>query len=170
VTAWLVVGLALLFTCIWTSLLLPAVADAESMEAMQLIARLSVAIYLPLGLLFLVLGVRRAYRNPPQPFTPRRAHTISVGALGALFLLFALASAFEPRRTPDISAFSAISMGFFGACAIAVVLFRSHRSPLAKSATAALNILWSPFIPFGTALFVWWLVSLRKEETREGAA
>lgn len=170
VTAWLVVGLALLFTCISTSLLLPAVADAESLEAIELVARLSLAIYLPLGLFFLTLGVRRAYRNPPQPFVPRRSHTISIGALGVLFLLFALASAFEPPRTPDISAFSVASMGLFGACAIAVVLLRSRRSPLARSATAAVNIIWAPFLPLGTALFVWWLVSLRKQEARESAA
>jgi hypothetical protein len=61
-------------------------------------------------------------------------------------------------------------MGLFGVCATAVVVLRSRRSPLARPATAALNILWAPLIPFGTDLFVWWLVSLRKQEAGESAA
>ena len=32
------------------------------------------------------------------------------------------------------------------------------------------SFLWAPFVPFGTALFLWWLLSLRKQEARERAA
>jgi hypothetical protein len=168
VTPWLVIGLGIVFGSVSTSMLLPAIADPGLWQEIRLVTGLSLAVYFLVGVFFVVVGVRRAYRNPPRPFVPRRSHTIAVGLLGALFLFFALTPAVESPRTPEVSRFSTAAMGFFGASAIAVVVLRSLRSPLATAATATLNILWAPFIPFGTALFVWWLVSLRKQETVEG--
>lgn len=164
VTPWLVAGLVLLLSSTSISLLLPELADPESAEMFDLVSYASLAIYLPLGSLLLFVGVRRAYRNPPESFTPRRTHTILVGVLGTVLLLVALTSAVEPGGTSNTSLFSAALLGLISASALFVVLLRLRRSPLAKSATAAINICWAPIVPFGTALFIWWLVSLRKHE------
>lgn len=102
VTVWLVLGLVFFFGCVYAALLLPVVADAGSSEEIQLASRLSLSIYFPLGVLSLVTAIRRAYQNPPQSFAPRRSHTILVGVLGTLFLLFGFVSAFEPSPDPDI--------------------------------------------------------------------
>lgn len=51
-----------------------------------------------------------------------------------------------------------------GAACLAVGVLRSRGSPVAGPATAAISIILSISFPFGTAAFVWWLVSIRKQE------
>jgi membrane associated rhomboid family serine protease len=135
----------------------------------KLVVGASGAVYLALGVLFLIVGIRRAYRNPLHPFSPQTSHTVAVALVGASSLAFAVESAFEPKRTPDISAGAVAGFCLMGASAMAVVALRARRSPLARPATAALNIAWSIFVPFGTGLFLWWLISVRNREARERA-
>jgi len=48
--------------------------------------------------------------------------------------------------------------------AFSVGVLRALRSPLALPTTAAISILLAPLIPFGTAAFVYWMVSVRQRE------
>jgi hypothetical protein len=47
---------------------------------------------------------------------------------------------------------------------LAVAVLRSLGSPVGAPATAAISIVLSISFPFGTAAFIWWLVSIRKQE------
>ncbi len=51
---------------------------------------------------------------------------------------------------------------------LAVAVLRSLGSAVAAPATAAISIVLSISFPFGTAAFVWWLVSIRKRERPAG--
>lgn len=167
VTAWLALGFALLFFCLVFALLVPSIVDAAHARAGHLVARISLAVYLPLALFFLALGLRRGLGNPPQPFHPSTPHSIAIGAAAVAFLAFALWNLWAaPPRSPDISGFLAAAYGLYAAGAAGVFALRAGRSPLARPATGALHIVWAPFVPVGTALFLWWLLALRKGEAR----
>lgn len=52
---------------------------------------------------------------------------------------------------------------------LAVILFvvswlRHTNAPSARLATAVISILFAPSVPLGTALFLWWLLRIRKRE------
>ncbi len=47
---------------------------------------------------------------------------------------------------------------------LTVAVLRSLGSQVAAPATSAISIVLSISFPFGTAAFVWWLVSIRKRE------
>ncbi|HRX86008.1 MAG TPA: hypothetical protein P5572_13395 [Phycisphaerae bacterium] len=52
----------------------------------------------------------------------------------------------------------------YAAAGIAVGCLRAYRAPLARPLTAALSILLIVWVPFGTALFVWWLLRVRAHD------
>ncbi len=45
-----------------------------------------------------------------------------------------------------------------------VATLRSIGSRIAGTATTAISIILATYFPFGTAAFIWWLVSVRKRE------
>ena len=47
---------------------------------------------------------------------------------------------------------------------LAVGVLRSRQSPLAGPTTAAVSILLVMWLPFGTAMFIWWVVWVRRQE------
>jgi len=47
-----------------------------------------------------------------------------------------------------------------------VAILRSRQSPLAGATTAAVSILLIFWVPFGTAMFIWWVGWVRRRERR----
>ncbi len=47
---------------------------------------------------------------------------------------------------------------------LAVGVLRSRMSPLAGPTTVAVSILLAIWVPFGTAMFIWWVVWVRRQE------
>jgi hypothetical protein len=47
---------------------------------------------------------------------------------------------------------------------LAVAVLRSKNSPLARPMTAAVSIFLAIWLPFGTAMFIWWLARVRRQE------
>lgn len=47
---------------------------------------------------------------------------------------------------------------------LAVGVLRSRKSPLAGPTTVAVSILLAMWVPFGTAMFIWWVAWVRRRE------
>ncbi len=50
--------------------------------------------------------------------------------------------------------------------ALAVAILRSKGSPLARPTTAAVSILLALWLPLGTAMFIWWVAFVRRQESQ----
>jgi hypothetical protein len=142
------------------TLLAPAVLGPEETGLLRMVSQLAGAVYLLLGLFLLVVGIRRGLANPPEAFCPVRAHTIAIAAMGLVCLLVAVPSGEPPELVPFVVTFFTL----LGLAAFAVVILRVRRWRLGAQVTAALNIVWIGVIPFGTAMFLWWLASVRRRE------
>lgn len=80
--------------------------------------------------------------------------------------MFAAQTAGEPAG-PAIHAVMGFLQAFeaiIAAGALLVGYLRVYRVPVAGPATAALSILLVAWLPIGTALFVWWLIGVRRQE------
>jgi hypothetical protein len=99
------------------------------------------------------------------------AHTVAVFLLAALLASFGLGNLFAESTYPAEYRSWIIAFELYVASiAVVVSVLRIVKSPIALDATAALNLLWALLFPFGTALFIWWLVSVRRREGVQVAA
>ncbi|MEE8104195.1 MAG: hypothetical protein V3T86_01520 [Planctomycetota bacterium] len=65
---------------------------------------------------------------------------------------------------PDLIPYVVVSHVVMGAAAIVGAVLRLFRASGARVATRIASLLLILWIPTGTALFVWWLVDVRKRE------
>ena len=164
VTGLLVAGFWVVGSSFLLLLALPHFLEADA-DAARATFYVMGAGYLVVGLVLLFIGARRGSANPPQPFHPVRGHTIAIALLGVVFLLLATPTD-EP---PEIRLFTVFIFLWLSVAAFAVAALRIRSAPLAVPATAALNIAWAILFPFGTGLFIWWLLSVRKRESLSAA-
>jgi hypothetical protein len=121
-----------------------------------------------IGVALLAFGVRRSLVSRHEQFSPVRAHTRVIGGLSVMSVLFVLSSIAQPYPQPGFTEFSVVLFALLALVSGTVAVLRMRHSALARSATAAHNVFWAFFFPFGTALWLWWLLSLRGREV--GAA
>jgi hypothetical protein len=130
-------------------------------------------VFLALGLvematamLLLAIGARHCLARSSEPFSPKRSHTWVIGVFAAMSSLFIVSSVARSYSQPGFTAFAIALFSLLATLSAVVVVLRVRRSPLARSATAAHNVFWAIFFPFGTALWLWWLLSVRRYESR----
>ena len=97
-------------------------------------------------------------------------YTVALGAIAALFLVGALSLASitgNPELDEDLLWMYELSarVGLaLAAITALVVALRVRESRYAPSATAILSVFLVLYVPFGTAAFIYWVVSVRKRE------
>jgi hypothetical protein len=96
-----------------------------------------------------------------------RAYSIALLCLGLFSLLAALQYGFELRSSEDSSSLILVSgiLCLLGSSSLMVSLLRWVRAAAALPATAALSYCLLFVFPFGTALSIYWLTSVRPKET-----
>lgn len=101
-----------------------------------------------------------------------KAYTVALWVFGFFVAIAALIMhTVAAKETEQVWVFHLvrnIEIAVAVAC-FAVATLRSIASPAAGTATTALSILLAIWFPFGTALFVWWIASVRKQEAPAAA-
>lgn len=103
------------------------------------------------------------------------AYTVLLFVYGFVLVLAAIVLHSVAGREPEAEAAWAMRFvrnieALLAVACLAVATLRSLGSPIAAPATAAISIVLSISFPFGTAAFIWWLVSIRKREAPAPAA
>jgi hypothetical protein len=99
-----------------------------------------------------------------------RGYTLALGIAAAFFALGAVsmfAGAENPALDPMARWASVLAARMSVAIAVIagfVTYLRARESAYAPGATAALNVVLALFFPFGTAVFLYWLLAIRKRE------
>jgi hypothetical protein len=100
-----------------------------------------------------------------------RAYTAVIIIMGVLYFFSSLLPVFILlSRVYDSVIFTALFIfliffyGFFAIGCWITAILRARRSPYALAATRAASVLFLPWIPFGTAAFVYWFGWVRKRE------
>lgn len=96
------------------------------------------------------------------------AYTILLMIVGLFFVLGAVLHQWMIGRTGEDAAWAFRLVRnleiVIAAAALLVAGFRAFDSRLAPPATAALSIFFALCFPFGTAVFLYWFLSVRKRE------
>ena len=107
-----------------------------------------------------------------QPGESVQAYTITLFVLAGLMVLGAVMHHWMIGRATeevaDVFVFVRNIELVMSLALITVAVLRAMDSPVAATATAAISILMAIWIPFGTGIFIWWLVSVRKREAPSG--
>ena len=100
-----------------------------------------------------------------------RSYTAMLMALGLLMALEAVMMHTMSLREEDPWTFILVRnlSIFIASVCLLVAALRALESRLAGAATVALGWLMAPCFPVGTAVFIWWLVSVRKREQPDRA-
>jgi hypothetical protein len=111
------------------------------------------------------LADRRKSREPSGPFDP--AYTATLAFLGC-FYLWGLGGLRDLLGWgPDeffLTVFTVPTLGGLGILYLAVAAMRFFGVPVARPVTTVVSFLLAVQFPFGTAVFIYWLVKIREHE------
>lgn len=163
------VGIHLLFgaIAIWVGLL-RLLRGVPALPA-SIVTSVASAIDFPLGtLLFLywLLRVRQEERQPPSRYKAVDRYTLIVFIVGFGLLIAAVTflTLLPGSGTGDLVRVLGYVYGGLGLLFVAAGSIRCLDRRLGYYATFGLNILLTPLVPVGTALALYWLLAVRKQE------